>query len=77
MASMGRSRESQAFLRFVVTPHYPSLGSVRFFLRDVYVVIIGEGEDFTTDQLRDLAISTISRADAIEAAEASVDEVVH
>jgi hypothetical protein len=62
---------------FVVTPHYPSLGSVRFFVRDVYVVIIGEGEDFTTDQLRDLAISTISRADAIEAAEASVDEVVH
>jgi hypothetical protein len=57
---------------FVVTPHYPSLGSVRFFLRDVYVVIIGEGEDFTTDQLRDLAISAISRADAVEADEASV-----
>ena len=52
---------------FVVTPDYPSLGSVRFFLRDVYVVIIGDGEDFTTDQLRDLAISTIQRADAIEA----------
>ena len=51
---------------FVVTPHYPSLGSVRFFLRDVYVVIIGEGEDFTTDQLRELAISTIQRAEAIE-----------
>lgn len=52
---------------FVVTPHYPSLGSVRFFLRSTYVVIIGDGEDFTTTQLRDLAISTIQRADAIEA----------
>jgi hypothetical protein len=57
---------------FVVTPHYPSLGSVRFFLRGVYVVIIGEGEDFTTDQLRDLAISTISRADAVEAEETPI-----
>jgi hypothetical protein len=62
---------------FVVTPHYPSLGSVRFFLRDVYMVIIGDGEDFTTDQLRDLAISAISRADAVEADEASVDEALH
>jgi hypothetical protein len=52
---------------FVVTPHFPSLGSVRMFLRNTYVVIIGEGKNFTTDQLRDLAISTIHRADAIEA----------
>jgi hypothetical protein len=61
---------------FVVHPHYPSLGSVTFFLRDVYVVIIGEGEDFTTDQLRDLAISTISRADAVDAEDVSADHVI-
>jgi hypothetical protein len=56
---------------FVVSPHYPSLGSVRMFLRNTYVVIIGEGENFTTDQLRDLAMSTIHRADAVEAEKAS------
>lgn len=52
---------------FVVTPHYPSLGSVRFFLRNTYVVIIGHHPDISVDQLRALAISTIHRADAIEA----------
>ena len=51
---------------FVVTPHFPSLGSVRFFLRDTYVVIIGHREDITVDQLRALAISTIERADVVE-----------
>jgi len=56
---------------FVVSPHYPSLGSVQMFLRNTYVVIIGEGENFTTDQLRDLAMSTIERADVVERERAS------
>ena len=51
----------------MVTPHYPSLGSVRFFLRNTYVVIIGDGADITVDQLRALAMSTIERADTVEA----------
>lgn len=56
---------------FVVTPHYPSLGSVRFFLRNTYVVIIGDRADISVDQLRELAVSTIVRADAIEAEQAA------
>jgi hypothetical protein len=57
---------------FVVRPRFPSLGSVRFFLRNTYVVIIGDRADISTDQLRALAISTIERADAIEAEKTSV-----
>jgi hypothetical protein len=56
---------------FVVPPAYPSLGSVRFFFRETLMAIIGDGKYFTTAQLRDLAISTIARADAIEAEKAA------
>jgi hypothetical protein len=36
------------------------------------VVIIGDREDISTDQLRTLAISTIERAHAVEAEKTSV-----
>jgi hypothetical protein len=54
---------------FVVNPHFPSLGSVRFFFRGEVITLIGDSESFTTDQLRALAISTMDRADAVEAQE--------
>jgi hypothetical protein len=55
---------------FVVRQHLPSLGSVRFFLGTALVVIIGDG-DFSEDQLKSLAVSTIESADAIEAEDAA------
>ncbi len=51
---------------FVVQQHLPSLGSVRFFLGDAVVAVIGDG-DFSTDELRAAAASAIGRADTVEA----------
>jgi hypothetical protein len=55
---------------FVVSPHH-GLGSVRFFLRNTHVVIIGDHADISTDQLRSLAASAVERADVIEAEKAA------
>jgi hypothetical protein len=50
---------------FLVQQHLPSLGSVRFFLGDSLVVLVGDG-DFSADQLYTLAESTIEQASAVD-----------
>lgn len=67
----GRIEDISGVEAFVVQQHLPSLGSVRFFLGDSLVVIVGDG-DFPAENLRTLAVSTIERAQAIDAEKAAI-----
>jgi hypothetical protein len=51
---------------FVVQPHPPSWGSVRFFVGEAVVAVIGHGT-FTSDELAAVANSVLERADEVTA----------